>query len=185
MCHTVAMSAFEAAGDPERYPHAGEPWQPLKVYYNGGWSKDRLTAIHEAMVAEGLESPYAEWLGNWKPRRAGGVTTRVECADFFETRDRALLAHATQVDPDGFWFQVPSEIQKRVWPVEEFELAVSYVPVELPETDLFAGIASLAEADELAQTSGIAIVHDGRLAPDDVEKVDPAEKVEQPEGEEN
>ena len=39
MCHTVSMAAFEAAGDPTRYPHAGEPWQPLKIYYNGGWSK--------------------------------------------------------------------------------------------------------------------------------------------------
>ena len=38
------------------------------------------------------------------------------------------IAHATQVDPDGFWFQVPREIQQRVWAVEEFELAVSYVP---------------------------------------------------------
>ena len=43
MCHTVSMAAFEAAGDPTRYPHAGEPWQPLKIYYNGGWSKRRAS----------------------------------------------------------------------------------------------------------------------------------------------
>ena len=111
MCHTVSMAAFEAAGDPTRYPHAGEPWQPLKIYYNGGWTKDRLEAIHDAMLAEGLESPYAEWLANWKPRRSGRPTTTIACGEYFETRDRALMAHATQVDPDGFWFQVPLEIQ--------------------------------------------------------------------------
>ena len=52
----------------------------------------------------------------------------------------ALLAHATQVDPDGFWFQVPLEIQARVWGVEEFEAALSYVPVAEGEDDLFAGL---------------------------------------------
>ncbi len=142
MCHTVSMAAFEAAGDPTRYPHAGEPWQPLKIYYNGGWTKDRLEAIHDAMVAEGLESPYAEWLANWKPRRSGRPTTMIACGDHFETRDRALMAHATQVDPDGFWFQVPLAIQQRVWGVEEFEAALTYVPVADGEDDLFAGLGS-------------------------------------------
>jgi len=70
----------------------GEPWQPLKIYYNGGWSRDRLEAIHEAMLAEGLESPYAEWLANWKPRRSGRPTTTIECGEFFETREAVTKA---------------------------------------------------------------------------------------------
>jgi mycothiol S-conjugate amidase len=163
MCHTVSMAAFEAAGDPSRYPHAGEPWQPLKIYYNGGWSKDRLEAIHDAMLAEGLESPYAEWLANWKPRRSGRPTTTIACADHFETRDRALIAHATQVDPDGFWFQVPLAIQQRVWGVEEFEAALSYVEIADGEDDLFAGLGTPAEADALATRTDLELVHDGRV----------------------
>jgi mycothiol S-conjugate amidase len=35
---------------------------------------------------------------------------------------------------------VPLEVQARIWPTEDFELARSLVDVELPETDLFAGI---------------------------------------------
>ena len=35
------MAAFEAAGDPERYPDAGEPWQPLKLYYPHNWTARR------------------------------------------------------------------------------------------------------------------------------------------------
>ena len=31
-CHEVSMAAWEAAGDPERFPDAGEPWTPLKLY---------------------------------------------------------------------------------------------------------------------------------------------------------
>ena len=163
MCHKVAMSAFEAAGDPTRFPHAGEPWQPLKIYYNVGWNKERLTRVHDAMLEAGLESPYAEWLANWKPRREVRPATAVECGDYFETRDRALLAHATQIDPDGFWFQVPREIQQRVWGVEEFEPALSYVPIADDEDDLFAGLGSPAGADALATSRDIAVVHDGRL----------------------
>ena len=89
-------------------------------------------ALHEAMLAAGLESPYAERLASWKidPEHAERITTRVECADYFAVRDQALLAHATQVDPEGSWFSVPLEIQQRAWPTEDFELARSLVDGE-------------------------------------------------------
>jgi mycothiol S-conjugate amidase len=35
---------------------------------------------------------------------------------------------------------VPLEMQKRIWPTEDFELARSLVDTELPESDLFAGL---------------------------------------------
>ena len=146
MCHRISVVAFEAAGDPEQFPGMGEPWQPLKLYYNAGWTKARMLALHEGMLAEGLESPYAEMLEKWADREDRGdrVTTRVECGEYFEVRDDALRAHATQVDPDGFWFHVPLELQRRVWPTEDFELARSLVETTVPEDDLFAGIRAAA-----------------------------------------
>ncbi|MFI9099608.1 mycothiol conjugate amidase Mca [Streptomyces fildesensis] len=142
MTHKISMIAFEAAGDPERYPEAGEPWTPQKLYYNQGFNKARTVAMHEALLARGLESPYAEWLERWKQfdRPERQISTHVPCADFFEIRDKALLAHATQIDPDGAWFHVPMEIQQEVWPTEDYELAKSLVDTSLPEDDLFAGI---------------------------------------------
>src|SRR6266700_1944606 len=50
MTHKISLVAFDAAGDPERYPDAGEPWQPLKLYYHM-WARARWFAIHEAMLA--------------------------------------------------------------------------------------------------------------------------------------
>src|SRR6476469_8597613 len=93
-CHEVSMAAFEAAGDPDRFHDAGEPWQPLKIYYNHTFHKDRLVALHTAMTERGIESPYGEWLENWvdKPEDADRLTTRVPCSDWFPTRDQALLA---------------------------------------------------------------------------------------------
>jgi mycothiol S-conjugate amidase len=140
-CHEVSMEAFEAAGDPDRYPGTGEPWQPLKLYYHLTFTKDRMVALHEAMVRQGIESPYTDWLKRLddQPQR-WEITTKVPCADYFETRDQALLAHATQIDPNGFWFACPLEVQREAWPTEDYHLTRSLVDTELPEDDLFAGI---------------------------------------------
>ncbi|GAA1905451.1 mycothiol conjugate amidase Mca [Streptomyces sodiiphilus] len=142
MTHKISMVAFEAAGDPERYPGTGEPWEPLKLYYNQGFNRPRTMALHNAMLERGLDSPYGEWLKRWEEfqRKDRELTTYVPCAEFFPVRDKALIAHATQIDPDGGWFKVPMEIQQEVWPTEEYELARSKVETSLPESDLFAGI---------------------------------------------
>ena len=164
MTHRVSMAAFLAAADPEAFPHAGTPWQPLKLYYNQTFSKDRIVAFHEALLAEGLPSPYGEWLANWPDRPSRTVTTQVNCADYLQQRDDALRAHATQIDPEGTFFAVPHELQRRVWPHEDFELALSYVPVSLPEGELFDGIDDVAAADALATAGTWQAGYDGRVA---------------------
>ena len=148
-CHEISVAAFDAAGDPDRYPDAGAPWQPLKLYYSHGFSRARMEAFHTALLARGIESPYGEWLQNWPtdiPDPGARVTTRVECADWFPVRDEALLAHATQIDPSSRWFFVPRDMQREIWPTEDYELVRSLVEAPLPEDDLFAGIAVQAGA---------------------------------------
>ncbi len=152
MTHRVSIEAFEAAADPERYQDCGDPWQPLKLYYFVSFHKARVLALHEKMLEHGLESPYAERLATWQddngdePRRkAYSITTRISCADYFAIRDQALLAHATQVDPTGGWFNVPLEVQRDAWPTEDYHLARSIADesaadTDGPEDDLFAGI---------------------------------------------
>ncbi|NED95265.1 mycothiol conjugate amidase Mca [Phytoactinopolyspora alkaliphila] len=146
MCHKVTVAAFDAAGDPGRYPDSGAPWQPMKLYYHHSFHRQRFVALHEEMERRGLESPYAERLAEWKPdpewdRR---VTTKVECAEYFPVRDKALLAHATQIDPEGPWFAVPLEVHQAAWPTEDYELVRSVVESDPPETDLFAGVREWA-----------------------------------------
>ena len=94
------------------------------------------------MLRRGLESPYADRLARWPPDQAhnGRITTRVPCADYFPVRDRALLAHATQIDPEGPWFAVPLDVHQQAWPTEDYELARSLVEAEVPEDDLFSGL---------------------------------------------
>jgi mycothiol S-conjugate amidase len=148
--HQVTVEAFEAAADPDRYPEAGgEPWQPLKLYYFVSFHQAKYVALHEEMVRRGLDSPYANIFAEWEERARKRaemgikdleITTQVEVADYFEIRDRALLAHATQVDPDSSWFACPLDVQRAAWPTEDYHLARSLVDTELPEDDLFAGV---------------------------------------------
>ena len=142
MCHRVSVAAFEAAGDPEAYPEVGEPWQPRKLYYHHSFHRERTQALHDEMLRRSLESPYAERLAEWEPdpEHAARITTRVPAADYFPVRDRALLAHATQIDPEGPWFACPLDVHQVAWPTEDFELARSLVDTERPEDDLFAGV---------------------------------------------
>ncbi|MFT3715807.1 MAG: mycothiol conjugate amidase Mca [Gordonia sp. (in: high G+C Gram-positive bacteria)] len=142
-CHEVSVAAFETAGDPDRFPDAGEPWTPLKLYYTHGFIRDRILRFSEEFEKNGQENPFAEWLSKWRREQGdimGRVTTQVTCGDYFPQRDEALRAHATQIDPNGFFFAVPMEWQQRLWPTEEFELAQTRVQTKIPETDLFAGI---------------------------------------------
>jgi len=148
--HQVTVEAFEAAADPDRYPEAGgEPWQPLKMYYFVSFHQAKYVAFHEEMVRSGLDSPYAKIFAEWEERarkraetgiRDLEITTRVNVADYFEIRDRALLAHATQIDPNSSWFACPLDVQRAAWPTEDYHLARSLVDTELPEDDLFAGV---------------------------------------------
>ncbi|TGD85576.1 mycothiol conjugate amidase Mca [Mycolicibacterium sp. CH28] len=142
-CHQVSVAAYEAAADLRLHPEVGEPWEVSKLYYNHGFLRARLQLLQDEFAKNGQEGPFASWLEKWDPEIdvfAGRVTTRVTCSDYFHQRDEALKAHATQIDPDGFFFATPIEWQQRLWPTEEFELARSRVPAELPEDDLFAGI---------------------------------------------
>ena len=137
------MIAWEKAGDPSFAPEAGEPWTPLKLYYSHGFILQRMELLHQLMVERGEQSPYELMIKRWKENEAdimSRVTTRVNCADYFEQRAQALTAHATQIDPAGAFLASPVADQQRVWPTEEFELAATRVEAPLPEEDLFAGI---------------------------------------------
>ena len=146
MCHRVSVEAFAAAAAPERYRGTGRPWAARKLYYDPGFSQSRMRAVHDALTAAGVGSPFGDWIDSRAAREIPErpVTTRIECADWFDRRDAALRAHATQIDPEGWFFAAPRDLERRVWPWEEFELAETRVPVDLPEDDLFAGVRTVA-----------------------------------------
>lgn len=145
--HDITVWAIEKAADPgyASGPEGlGAPWQVEKLYYERAFHAARFIAIADGVLA--TDPPQAvrdeiEEVRSWATRREVEPTTRVPVGSFFERRRDALLAHASQVEPEGPFFRFPLEIERAVWPTEDYELVWSKVPTTLPEDDLFAGVS--------------------------------------------
>jgi mycothiol S-conjugate amidase len=142
--HVISGPAFDAAGDPDAFPDAGDPWQPSKLYYVS-WSIARVKALHQAYLDRGEESAYTSWFERgFDTDRKDEFTTLIDVGDYLHKRREALLAHRTQVDPEGHWMRLPDEVIREVFPWEEYTLARSLVDNGVPEgeyeDDLFAGL---------------------------------------------
>jgi len=140
--HDISVLAFDRAGDPDWYPGLGEPFQPSKLYYSV-WSRARMVAIHEFLLARDGKSPFEEkWFQ--RPSQDERVTTRIEVREFQFARSESLRAHATQVDPnEGWWFALGDAELEQLYPWEDWVLARSLVgpiPDGPTEDDLFAGV---------------------------------------------
>ena len=95
---------------PTGIPTPGEPWQPLKLYYTA-WSRQRIVAMHEKLLELGIESPFDDEWFDAARRRTSRITTKIDIAGYVDVRREALLAHATQIDPNSpFWFGLPPEV---------------------------------------------------------------------------
>ena len=151
--YAISRPAFDAAADPDAYPEAGPPWQPLKLYYSG-WSRRRMLSVHQRFLDLGLESPYDDkWFE--RPSQDHRITTQIDVSDYYDVRVGSLKAHATQIDPTSkWWFGLPDDEARKVYPFDDFILAHSLVaeapvPVrtsgeamDIVENDLFEGIAN-------------------------------------------
>jgi N-acetyl-1-D-myo-inositol-2-amino-2-deoxy-alpha-D-glucopyranoside deacetylase len=141
--HRVAVAAFEAAGDAGRFPDAGEPWQPTKLYY-AALPKSFLRMGFDALKEMGEEAPFGvtspEELSFGDPDET--ITTRIDARDHLEAKVAAMAAHATQIQVDGPFFALSNNIGQRAFGYEHFRLIRGGTPPpagELEE-DLFAGI---------------------------------------------
>jgi len=143
--HDITQPAIERAADETWYPEAGPPWQVAKVYYSV-WSKRRIELMHAKYLELELESPYSpEWFERpWQDHR---ITTMIDIEGYADVRFDALLAHATQIDPESpFWFGLPRDVASAVHPYDDYILALSTIDARTPESDLFAGVRSSAHA---------------------------------------
>ena len=139
--HDITMPAVDRGADAAHRRELGEPWAVSKIYYST-WSRERIEARHQAFLDAGLDSPYDDrWFS--RPRRDSQITTQVSIDGFTDVRRAGLLAHATQIDPtSAFWFGLPPEVEREIYPFDDYQLAVGDQGSDLPEDDLFAGLRS-------------------------------------------
>lgn len=140
MVHRLSMALATAAASETMFPDAGEPWQIQKIYAPL-FTMDRITTLHRVMLERTGESPFSMWLerleGLEEPERR---ITKVDVSGFIDLGRDALRAHRTQVDPNGFWFAVPTDLVESAYPWEDFELLYSKVGWSEGESDLFHGV---------------------------------------------
>jgi mycothiol conjugate amidase Mca len=143
-CHKTTVAAFDAAGDPARYPEAGPPWTPLKLYYTNS-PRRQLQRAWEEMKARGLPTPLED--PNFDITRFtvpdDVITTAVEIGEYMRQKFEALLVHRTQIAPDGRFMTIPEDIRREIFGREYFTRVAARVAVPQNseyEDDLFAGI---------------------------------------------
>ena len=116
-CTNGGTQAFHEARPIRRsIPDGGAPWAAAQALL--------LRNVHQEALFRCLTTPRRR--RGSRVRSPGGsrtgtrwgstnpkITTQVDVADYIELRSKALLAHATQIDPDSFWFAIPDEMQKR------------------------------------------------------------------------
>ena len=142
-CHEISKIAWECSGDSESYPDAGQPWAIKKLYYEEIFNAERMETVYQWLLEHEPESPLLEQLGEmreWMSRRPNRGPAKIDVGRFFELRDDALRAHASQVAPDSAFFFWPNELQRQAWPFEDYRLAASRVATSEFEADLFQGI---------------------------------------------
>lgn len=148
----ISEIAFDAAGDPDRYPDAGPPWQAARLCYVT-WSVRRMKAMHAKFLELGLESPFDSdrWKGALEADAAAPAgkdaslpRVVVDITGYTSASREALLAHATQVDPNSrMWFGLPPDVADTVYPYEEYEVARDLTATGPSGDDLFNGVDSV------------------------------------------
>jgi mycothiol S-conjugate amidase len=136
--HDLSLALYAAAADPDRFPDAGAPWHIERVVAPV-FTVRRLMALHEAAISHGLESPFERWIANLDGATDDGKhLVHVDVTLWLEAGRSALRAHRTQVDPDGFWFKLPTEVVAAAYPFEDFEVLHAGTALPQGSTDLFA-----------------------------------------------
>lgn len=130
--HHVTTRARELAADPGWSP-ATSAWRVPRRYAHT-LSRSRVAAVHEQLLEAGLPSPFGED-GVGVDELALGtadelVTTRIDVSDRLEVKRAALAAHRSQIAADSFFLNLPPELSREVFGVEEFVLLEGDPPAD-------------------------------------------------------
>ena len=127
--HEISVLAFDAAGDPDRFPDAGGSRRPSSTTRCG---RGAVSTDPREVPGAGPRVTLRRQVAD-PDDRTEPFTTAIDITGFTRVAGEALKAHATQVDPTSrFWFGLPPEVMRDIHPVDEFRLAQSRVgPIDV------------------------------------------------------
>jgi LmbE family N-acetylglucosaminyl deacetylase len=138
--HRLTNEAFQAAGDGARYPEAGPPLAPRRLFYSDVL-RSTMRLMTEGLRSQGIDSPFAaldpETLGMPEDQ----VTCAVDASAYVALKRESLDKHRTQAPPEvTFWMLTP-DMWASFRGKEVFHLAAGEpMPTGDEGCDLFAGM---------------------------------------------
>lgn len=143
-CHRATVAAFAAAGDAARYPEAGPPWAPLKLYEINR-PRELSRRAWEQIRARGhktpLDNPGYDINRFTVPDER--ITTVIDVGDLLQRKLDALRVHRTQIAADSPFLNIPDDLGGDLFGKEYFTLRAARTPLAPRggyEDDLFAGL---------------------------------------------
>jgi len=143
--HHRTHEAFAAAGDPTRYPHAGEPYQPQKLYWSV-FPRGFLKFAVRVLPLVGRDPTKFGRNGDIDLREIAEhdypPTTRIDIWPYYEIKQAASKCHTSQFSGGpGMFGRFPRFIQRRLSGYETFRLVEPQPDgMRLKEKDLFEGV---------------------------------------------
>jgi N-acetyl-1-D-myo-inositol-2-amino-2-deoxy-alpha-D-glucopyranoside deacetylase len=142
--HHIAKAAFAAAAEPRRYEEQIEdslqPHQASKLYFTA-IPRRFFRSVVAKMEELGMEVP-----ARYRERQDSfglpddSCTTDIYVQDFWDTKQEAVMCHATQLSADSIFATLPPDIMRELQAWECFQLAESFVGEDEDSHDLFAGL---------------------------------------------
>jgi N-acetyl-1-D-myo-inositol-2-amino-2-deoxy-alpha-D-glucopyranoside deacetylase len=164
--HDAAIRAFARAGDPAWYPeqlapeHGGvgpdtglAPWTPSKLYEQAipasvrNAMRDRMEAAGETSFWSEPKDATPEELAQFRATMARmlvpdeTITTWVDVTEVLDRKWAAIWKHVSQMSPTSPFLRFGPDAWREFWAREAYVLRESHVAMQVPETDVFAGLA--------------------------------------------
>jgi len=144
--HHRTNDAFRAAGDPARYPDAGAPYQPQKLYWTA-FSQSWLKWFVRLMPLLGRDPSKFGRNKDVDLRQIAAyaypypVTTAIDVWPYYPVKTAASACHASQAGPAAAFRNLPRWLVRRVFGYERFTRVEPAPNGRRPlERDLFEGV---------------------------------------------
>jgi len=144
MIQRATLAAFERSANAYWYPEAGDPWQPLKLYYMVV-PRNMIQDARAVFESRGLTFVMGTGLPDVERDPNFGypnedVTTMIDVRETLLRKREALRCYATQTRPDNFLLTTGDDVLLEAFGHEYFVLVRSDLKTEIPEHDLFAAL---------------------------------------------
>jgi LmbE family N-acetylglucosaminyl deacetylase len=134
--HHRATDAFHAAADASKFRTAGAPWATPRLFYNAIPIREFVRIMAE-MRERGIDVPsIGEGDEIMKLPRVEPNCT-IDVMEFVEIKERAMLAHRTQISDMDPFMRIPEDLRHRFFGREYFHRAHPPLPAGTMLDDLF------------------------------------------------